>query len=203
MTNSANVTVRSRLWNSTMLEVRRHVDRRLSWLNFRGLGLDRVCVCVYLCLCVQDYPGALRVTVRGEATLQLMTDHPHIKMDSQTSIVSDDDDDNDDIISIGWLFYFGAVCRRSGGVSVCIMWHWDMLPFISVFVTVHSIYWPCGGGDDTLRAPTVDHHLCSCGRNFTAGNNHSYLVEGESATGSISDCVISPEQASRCLWERW
>lgn len=56
-----------------------------------------------------------------------------------------------------------------------------MLPFISVFVIVHSTYRPCGGGDDTLRAPTMDHYLCSCGRNVTAGNNHSYPLEGESA----------------------
>lgn len=50
-----------------------------------------------------------------------------------------------------------------------------------LFVIVHSSYRPCGGGDDTLRAPAMDHHLCSCGRNFTAGNNHSNPLEGESA----------------------
>ncbi|CAG04405.1 unnamed protein product, partial [Tetraodon nigroviridis] len=53
MTNSAEIHIYSRLWNSTMLE---------------------------------DYPTALRVTVRGEAKLKLMTEHQHIKMDPQTSM---------------------------------------------------------------------------------------------------------------------
>lgn len=35
---------------------------------------------------LEDYPSALRVTVRGEATLKLITDQSHIKMDSQTSM---------------------------------------------------------------------------------------------------------------------
>uniref|UniRef100_A0A665VX64 Uncharacterized protein n=1 Tax=Echeneis naucrates TaxID=173247 RepID=A0A665VX64_ECHNA len=52
MTNSAKIYVRSRLWNSTMLE---------------------------------DYSNALRVTVKGQATLKLITDNPTIKMDSQTT----------------------------------------------------------------------------------------------------------------------
>lgn len=56
-----------------------------------------------------------------------------------------------------------------------------MLPFISVFVVVHSTHRPCGGAGGTLRAPTTDHHLCSCSRNFTSGNHHSYPLEGESA----------------------
>lgn len=73
--------------------------------------------------CLQDYPSALRVTVRGEATLKLITDHPHIKMDSQTTMVSDDDDDDDDVSFIEGLFYFGGVCKCSGGGSVCIMCH--------------------------------------------------------------------------------
>lgn len=47
------------------------------------------CVFVYL----QDYANALRVTVRGQATLKLITDVPTIKMDSQTHMVRDDDDD--------------------------------------------------------------------------------------------------------------
>ncbi|XP_070845958.1 integrin alpha-3b isoform X1 [Chaetodon trifascialis] len=53
MTNKAEIYVRSRLWNSTMLE---------------------------------DYFNALRVTVRGQATLKLITDKPTIKMDSQTNM---------------------------------------------------------------------------------------------------------------------
>ncbi|XP_074518763.1 integrin alpha-3b [Halichoeres trimaculatus] len=52
MTNSAKIHVRSRLWNSTMLE---------------------------------DYPNALRVKVKGQATLKLITDKPTLKMESQTS----------------------------------------------------------------------------------------------------------------------
>ncbi|XP_040885313.1 integrin alpha-3b [Toxotes jaculatrix] len=53
MTNSAKIYVRSRLWNSTMLE---------------------------------DYSNALRVTVKGQATLKLITDKRTIKMDSQTTM---------------------------------------------------------------------------------------------------------------------
>ncbi|XP_044035670.1 integrin alpha-3b isoform X2 [Siniperca chuatsi] len=53
MTDSAKIYVRSRLWNSTMLE---------------------------------DYFNALRVTVRGQATLKLITDKPTIRMDSQTNV---------------------------------------------------------------------------------------------------------------------
>ncbi|XP_070707377.1 integrin alpha-3b [Pempheris klunzingeri] len=52
MTDSAKIYVRSRLWNSTMLE---------------------------------DYSNALRVTVRGHATLKLITDKPTLRMDSQTT----------------------------------------------------------------------------------------------------------------------
>lgn len=66
-----------------------------------------------------------------------------------------------------------------------------VLPFISVFVIVHSTYRPCGGGDDTVRAPTMDHHLCGCGRNFAAGNNHSYSVEGESADNRALSVFLS------------
>ncbi|XP_056627893.1 integrin alpha-3b isoform X2 [Triplophysa dalaica] len=51
MSNHAEIKVRSRVWNSTMLE---------------------------------DYGNALRVQVRGQATLRLLTDKPAIKMDSQT-----------------------------------------------------------------------------------------------------------------------
>ncbi|CAB1457680.1 unnamed protein product [Pleuronectes platessa] len=49
MTDSAKIHVRSRLWNSTMLE---------------------------------DFSNALRVTVKGEAKLRLITDKPTIKLDS-------------------------------------------------------------------------------------------------------------------------
>lgn len=51
MTDSAKIYVRSRLWNSTMLE---------------------------------EYSKALEVTVRGQATLKLITDKQTIKMESQT-----------------------------------------------------------------------------------------------------------------------
>lgn len=52
------------------------------------LFLLNVCVCV----CVQDYANDLRVTVRGHATLKLITSVPTIKMDSQTHRVRDDGD---------------------------------------------------------------------------------------------------------------
>ncbi|KAK2884940.1 integrin alpha-3b isoform X2 [Channa argus] len=52
MTKSAKIYVRSRLWNSTMLE---------------------------------DYSNALRVIVKGQATLKLITDKPTIRMDSDTA----------------------------------------------------------------------------------------------------------------------
>uniref|UniRef100_A0A4W6DHH9 Integrin, alpha 3b n=1 Tax=Lates calcarifer TaxID=8187 RepID=A0A4W6DHH9_LATCA len=51
MTDSAKIYVRSRLWNSTMLE---------------------------------DYSNALRVTVRGHATLKLIKNTSNIKMENQT-----------------------------------------------------------------------------------------------------------------------
>ncbi|KAM4624015.1 integrin alpha-3b [Polymixia lowei] len=51
MNNSATIIVRSRVWNSTMLE---------------------------------DYSNALRIMVKGQATLKLITDKPAIKMDSET-----------------------------------------------------------------------------------------------------------------------
>lgn len=78
-----------------------------------------VCVCV--CVCVQDYPNALRVTVKGAATLMLITDNTGIKMDNQTSLVSDDDgdeeaEDEDDDICIFYQCF--VVCQR--GVSVKI-----------------------------------------------------------------------------------
>lgn len=53
-------------------------------------------VCIHVCVRLQDYPSALRVTVRGEATLKLITDQSHIKMDSQTSMVSEEDGDDDE-----------------------------------------------------------------------------------------------------------
>ncbi|XP_072230104.1 integrin alpha-3b [Leuresthes tenuis] len=53
LSNSAEIYVRSRLWNSTMLE---------------------------------DYSNALRVTVKGQATLKLITDKSTIKMKSQTTM---------------------------------------------------------------------------------------------------------------------
>ncbi|KAF1374059.1 hypothetical protein PFLUV_G00245330 [Perca fluviatilis] len=52
MTDSAKIYVRSRLWNSTMLE---------------------------------DYSNALRITVKGQATLKLIKNKPNIKMARQTS----------------------------------------------------------------------------------------------------------------------
>ncbi|XP_032358038.1 integrin alpha-3b [Etheostoma spectabile] len=53
VTESAKIYVRSRLWNSTMLE---------------------------------DYSNALRITVRGQATLKLIKNKSNIKMDSQTNM---------------------------------------------------------------------------------------------------------------------
>ncbi|KAM9336229.1 integrin alpha-3b [Symphorus nematophorus] len=53
MTDSAKIHVRSRLWNSTMLE---------------------------------DYFNALRVVVKGKATLKLITDKPTLKMNSLTNM---------------------------------------------------------------------------------------------------------------------
>lgn len=51
--------------------------------------------CVFMC--VQDYANALRVTVRGQATLKLIANVPTIKMDSQTHMVrKEGDGDNDD-----------------------------------------------------------------------------------------------------------
>lgn len=68
-----------------------------------------------------------------------------------------------------------------------------VLLFTSAFVLVHRAHRPCGGGDDTLRAPAVDHHLCSCGRNFTVGNNHSDPLEGESADHRALSVFLSVE----------
>ncbi|XP_056153212.1 integrin alpha-3b [Lampris incognitus] len=51
MTNTAKIIIRSRVWNSTMLE---------------------------------DYSNALRVKVKGQGTLKLITDKPTIKMASET-----------------------------------------------------------------------------------------------------------------------
>ncbi|XP_042363978.1 integrin alpha-3b [Plectropomus leopardus] len=53
MTSSAKIYVRSRLWNSTMLE---------------------------------DYPNALRITVKGQATLKLIKEKSTIKMDEQLNM---------------------------------------------------------------------------------------------------------------------
>ncbi|KAM4524809.1 integrin alpha-3b isoform 2-T2 [Odontesthes bonariensis] len=53
LSDSAEIYVRARLWNSTMLE---------------------------------DYSNALRVTVKGQATLKLITDKSTIKMTSQTTM---------------------------------------------------------------------------------------------------------------------
>lgn len=49
----------------------------------------------YVCVFLQDYSNALRVTVRGQATLKLITDKPTIKMNSQTTMVRDDNDIDD------------------------------------------------------------------------------------------------------------
>lgn len=55
---------------------------------------------LHVCVSLQDYSNALRVTVKGQATLKLITDKPTIRMDSQTRMVcyddyGDDDDDDD------------------------------------------------------------------------------------------------------------
>lgn len=50
---------------------------------------------VILCVCfLQDYFNALRVTVKGRATLTLITDKPTIRMEDQTNVVRNDSDDN-------------------------------------------------------------------------------------------------------------
>lgn len=120
-----------------------------------------------------------------------------------------------------FCWVIGGVCRCSGGGSVCIMWQTEncekaefkynivfrwLCCHLFLFVIVHRKYRPLRGGDNTLRAPTVDHHLCSCGRNSTVGNNHSYPVEGESAGNRALSLFLSvkfSDQASRCLWVRW
>lgn len=58
-----------------------------------------VCVCVFL----QDYPNALRITVRGQATLKLNTDKPTIRMERKTDMVRgyDDNGDNDYYVGLG------------------------------------------------------------------------------------------------------
>lgn len=54
--------------------------------------------------------------MRGEATLKLLTDHPHIKMDSQTSLVSEEDDNK------SHCFIFGVSVGVQVELSVCILW---------------------------------------------------------------------------------
>lgn len=49
-----------------------------------------------LCVSLQDYFNALRVTVRGQATLKLITDKPTIRMEPVPTMVRDDDDNNDE-----------------------------------------------------------------------------------------------------------
>lgn len=50
-------------------------------------------LCKYLHM--QDYSNALRVTVRGQATLKLITDKPTLKMDSQSTMVRNEEDEDD------------------------------------------------------------------------------------------------------------
>lgn len=59
-----------------------------------------------MCVCMQDYPNALRVTVRGQATLLLITDKPTIKMENQTALVGNmtmKDNDNYSFDNPAWL----------------------------------------------------------------------------------------------------
>ncbi|XP_028331160.1 integrin alpha-3b isoform X1 [Gouania willdenowi] len=94
MTNSAKIYVRSRLWNSTMLE---------------------------------DYSNALRVTVRGQATLKLITNTPTIKMDSQTTIFNVEIDPVEGVELLYelplWIIISAAVAGVVLlGIIIVIMW---------------------------------------------------------------------------------
>ena len=42
-----------------------------------------------MCVSLQDYNNALRVVVKGQATLKLITDKPTIKMERKTTEVGD------------------------------------------------------------------------------------------------------------------
>lgn len=107
MTEEAQIHVRSRLWNSTMLEVR-YTHTHLSLNLVSKLPLmssaqhDSLNVCCFqsnqrqikfltqtsLNVCIlQDYANALRVRVKGQATLKLITDKPTLRMESQTNMV--------------------------------------------------------------------------------------------------------------------
>lgn len=62
--------------------------------------------------------------------------------------------------------------------SLCFQWLYLAL---STFLAVLSRNRASGGGGDSVWAPTMDHHLCSCSGNPTTRNNHSYTLEGETA----------------------
>lgn len=94
MTNSAKISVRSRLWNSTMLE---------------------------------DYSNALRVTIKGQATLKLITDKPTIKMDSQLAVFTVEIDPVEDVETLYelplWIIISAAVAGIVLlGIIILILW---------------------------------------------------------------------------------
>ncbi|CAN9508636.1 unnamed protein product [Ophioblennius macclurei] len=94
MSKSAKVHVRSRLWNSTMLE---------------------------------DYANALRVTVRGQATLKLITDKPTLKMDSQTTMFTVEIEPVEGVETLYelplWIIISAAVAGiLLLGIIILIMW---------------------------------------------------------------------------------
>ncbi|PWA28389.1 hypothetical protein CCH79_00016403 [Gambusia affinis] len=80
MSRTAEIRVRSRLWNSTMLEVCSPGQIRPN---------------LSTCYIFVDYPNALNVRVKVRATLKLITDKPTIKMDTYDLPVRVDGDDND------------------------------------------------------------------------------------------------------------
>lgn len=73
-----------------MLEVRGQTIQQDSWTKRVILpNPNRVMTIPFWVVCVwQDYKNALRIKVRGQATLKLVTDNPAIKMENETREVS-------------------------------------------------------------------------------------------------------------------
>ncbi|MEQ2298095.1 hypothetical protein AMECASPLE_001626 [Ameca splendens] len=94
VSDSAAIYVRSRLWNSTMLE---------------------------------DFSNALRVTVKGNATLKLITDKPTIKMEPQTLIFTVDIEPEESVETPYrlplWIIISAAVAGLVLlGIIIVILW---------------------------------------------------------------------------------
>lgn len=75
MSTQAEIKVRSRVWNGTLLEVCTVAVPQVLFV---------MVLTKWLLVFSQDYANALRVEVKGRATLRLQTDKPAIKMDNQT-----------------------------------------------------------------------------------------------------------------------